>query len=270
LENADRFRQRERVSGLKRSEVRPLPGRRAVLHLFGGSTPPNVVVTSQSCGPVSLPSDTTVQQLPSRWVAKRHQALDPPGHIGAPPGVASPARCGSGRGSRRSWALWPLPAAFQPGNIGASPAETRPARPNWHKRQCAGQVRRLDREEAMRIPTPPWLVAGPPVAAARLPAPSADSHPRRTLVAARPARRPDHDRGSDQPTERSRLRATRHGERPCSRAVRCVGHRPAAATDGYGSANRISSLEFGTSRACRTNLNCYCRLHAKRRSCPTR
>jgi hypothetical protein len=30
----------------------------------------------------------------------------------------------------------------------------------------AGQVRRLDREEARRIQTPPWLVAGPPTAAA--------------------------------------------------------------------------------------------------------
>src|SRR4029453_15884065 len=35
----------------------------------------------------------------------------------------------------------------------------------------------------------------------------ADGHPRRTLVAARYARRPDHDRRSDQPTERCCLRA---------------------------------------------------------------
>jgi hypothetical protein len=54
----------------------------------------------------------------------------------------------------------------------------------------------------MRIQTPPWLVAGPPPRRPLLPAPSADGHPRRTLVAARHARRPDHDRESDQPTER--------------------------------------------------------------------
>jgi ABC transporter len=46
------------------------------------------------------------------------------------------------------------------------PADTRPARPKLAQRQWAGQVRRLDREEAMRIQTPPWLVAGPPTAAA--------------------------------------------------------------------------------------------------------
>ena len=34
------------------------------------------------------------------------------------------------------------------------------------KRQCAGQDCRCDREEAMRIQTPPWLGAGPPPAAA--------------------------------------------------------------------------------------------------------
>jgi ABC transporter len=46
------------------------------------------------------------------------------------------------------------------------PADTRPARPKLAQRQWAGQVRRLDREEAMRIQTPPWLIAGPPTAAA--------------------------------------------------------------------------------------------------------
>ena len=77
----------------------------------------------------------------------------------------------------------------------------------------------------MRIQIPPWLVAGPPTAAALLPAPSADGHPRPTLVAARPARRPDHDRRSDQPTERFvyGLSATKRGEWPCRLAVRCVG-----------------------------------------------
>ena len=36
----------------------------------------------------------------------------------------------------------------------------------------------------MRIQTPPWLVAGPPITAASTSCPSADDHPRRTLVAA--------------------------------------------------------------------------------------
>ena len=44
----------------------------------------------------------------------------PPGRTGPPLGVALPARCSSGRGSRRSWAQWPLPEASQPGSIGVS------------------------------------------------------------------------------------------------------------------------------------------------------
>jgi hypothetical protein len=69
-----------------------------------------------------------------------------------------------------------------------------------------------------------------------LPAPSADDHPRRTLVAARPARRPDHDRGSDQPTGRFGygLSAAKCGEQLRRRAVRCVGHRSRSATAAAG------------------------------------
>jgi hypothetical protein len=69
-----------------------------------------------------------------------------------------------------------------------------------------------------------------------LPAPSADDHPRRTLVAARPARRPDHDRGSDQPTGRFGygLSAAKCGEQLRRRAVRCVGHWSRSATAAAG------------------------------------
>jgi hypothetical protein len=52
-------------------------------------------------------------------VAKRHHQHEPPGTYRTFAWVALPARC-SGRGSRRSWAQWPLPEASQPGSIGAS------------------------------------------------------------------------------------------------------------------------------------------------------
>ena len=117
------------------------------------------------------------------------------------------AFCGSGRGSRGSWAQWPLPEPAQPGSIGASASshQARQAKLAQETVRWPGSSARP--EEAMRIQIPPWPVAGRPPRRPRCPAPSADDHPRPTLVAARPARQPDHDRGSDQPTERCRLRA---------------------------------------------------------------
>ena len=179
--------------------------------------------TSHSCGSVSLPAEAAVQQrrsgswrsapgvrAPTRWAFAW---------------VALPARCGSGRGSRRSWAQWPLPEPPQHGSIGRVGQQTQGA-PGQTGRETVGWPGLSARtEEAMRIQTPPWLVAGPPPRRPPVPAPSADDHPRRTLVAARPVRRPDHDRGSDQPTERfvSGLSAAKCGERPGSLAVGCVG-----------------------------------------------
>ena len=84
-------------------------------------------------------------------------------------GRRSPAFCGSGRGSRRSWAQWPLAAASQPGSIGASASRHKARQAKLGERPWAGQDCRCDWEEAMRIQTPPWLVAGPPPAAASMP-----------------------------------------------------------------------------------------------------
>src|SRR4029453_19387245 len=119
--------------------------------------------------------------------------------------VALPARCGSGRGYRRSWARWPLPEPPQHGSIGRVGQQTQGA-PGQTGRETVGWPGLSVRlEEAMRIQTPPWLVAGPPTAAASTSAPSADGYPRRTLVAAPPARGPT---ATDDPISRRSVLCT--------------------------------------------------------------
>jgi hypothetical protein len=119
------------------------------------------------CGPVSMPPDSAVQQRRSPVGGQA-----PPEH--EPPDARIVFTWG--------WRLQPSAAAAEgPAEVGPNgpyrglrkvaasarrPADTRRVSPNWQRRQCAGQVRRFDREEAMRIQTPPCLVAGPPTAAA--------------------------------------------------------------------------------------------------------
>jgi hypothetical protein len=70
---------------------------------------------SQSCGPLSLPPDSAAQ--PGGGGATNSTSS---GRADALPGVALPARCGSGRGSRQGWTPWPLPAVPWGGKLCAS------------------------------------------------------------------------------------------------------------------------------------------------------
>ena len=124
------------------------------------------------------------------------------GRTGSSLGMCSPAFCGSGRGSCGSWAQWPLPEPSQPGSIGASASR--------HKARQAKLA-----EETMRWPGFVGSTGGgdadpdPTLACSRaahrggldFPLRRLTTIPRRTLVAARHARQPDHDRRPDQPTE---------------------------------------------------------------------
>jgi hypothetical protein len=62
-----------------------------------------------------------------------------------------PAQFGSGQESRRSRAQRPLPETSRPGSIDAPASRHKAHQANWQKGPCAGQVRGIDPEEAMRI-----------------------------------------------------------------------------------------------------------------------
>ena len=55
---------------------------------------------------------------------------------------------------------WPWRGASQPGSIGASASRHKARQAKLAEGTVRWPVRRLDREEAMRIEIPPWLVAG--------------------------------------------------------------------------------------------------------------
>ncbi len=99
-------------------------------------------------------------------VAKCPKSTSLRAHQGSSLGSRCPARCGSGRGSRGSWAQWPLPGPSQPGSIGASASRHKARQAKLAEETVRWPGSSARPEEAMRIQTPPWLVAGPPTAAA--------------------------------------------------------------------------------------------------------
>jgi hypothetical protein len=129
---------------------------------------------------------------PTRWSPLR---------LGRP----SPAFCDRGQGSRRNWAQWPLPETSQPDSISASASrhQARQAKTGIRDSVLARYVGSTGGGDADPDPT---LACSRAAHRGGLDSPLRRlmTIPDGTLVAARHPRRPDHDRRSDQPTERCR------------------------------------------------------------------
>ena len=162
---------------------------------------------SQSCSPVSLPGDSQRRNSAAgRWPSATKRTS--PGRTPALGlGRRSSACCG-GRGSRRSWAQWPLLAASQPGSIGASASRHKAPQAKLAKEIVCwpGLSVRPGGGDADPDPTLACSQAahrgGLCFRLRRLTAIQDGSSWRRDLLAG-----PDHDRRSNQPMERCRGRA---------------------------------------------------------------